>query len=245
MLTHPKQNSWSCPPHLLLAPHSPSWDLTILYFQMFQAEIQESSLISDTPCPIPGGSEGKESACSAGYLGSVLELGRSPGEGNDNPLQYSCLENSMDRGAWWATVHGVAGSDTIEWLSLSSCPIHQFCNFTLPTKYIQKMTPSHYFPGQATIISSSPFACQQPILNTAALSLLSSTPSSGFTSHQSRKPSPFHSPIFSPAFPLSPSMFLSSLSFKHAKHSLVLGPFFPLIGMLLLKIYAWLTSSHP
>ena len=212
---------------------------------MFQAEIQESSLISDTPCPIPGGSEGKESACSAGYLGSVLELGRSPGEGNDNPLQYSCLENSMDRGAWWATVHGVAGSDTIEWLSLSSCPIHQFCNFTLPTKYIQKMTPSHYFPGQATIISSSPFACQQPILNTAALSLLSSTPSSGFTSHQSRKPSPFHSPIFSPAFPLSPSMFLSSLSFKHAKHSLVLGPFFPLIGMLLLKIYAWLTSSHP
>ena len=49
---------------------------------MFQAEIQESSLISDTPCPIPGGSEGKESACSAGDLGSVLELGRSPGEGN-------------------------------------------------------------------------------------------------------------------------------------------------------------------
>ena len=54
---------------------------------------------------------GKESAASArtaGYEGSVPELGRSPAEGNGNPLQYSCLENSMDRGAWWATVHGVA-----------------------------------------------------------------------------------------------------------------------------------------
>ena len=42
----------------------------------------------------------------------MLESGRSPGEGNGNPLQYSCLENSMDRGAWWATVHGVAKSQT-------------------------------------------------------------------------------------------------------------------------------------
>ena len=55
-----------------------------------------------------GGSDGKESACSAGDLGSIPGLGRSPGEGNGNPLQYSCLENPMDRGAWWATVHGVA-----------------------------------------------------------------------------------------------------------------------------------------
>ena len=45
------------------------------------------------------GSDGKESACNAGDLGSIPELGRSPGEGNGNPLQYSCLENSMDRGA--------------------------------------------------------------------------------------------------------------------------------------------------
>ena len=51
---------------------------------------------------------GKESACSAGDLGSILGLGRSPGEGNGNPLQYSCLENPIDRGAWQATVHGVA-----------------------------------------------------------------------------------------------------------------------------------------
>ena len=50
----------------------------------------------------------KESACNAGDPGLIPGLGRSPGEGNDNPLQYSCLENQMDKGAWWATVHGVA-----------------------------------------------------------------------------------------------------------------------------------------
>ena len=55
----------------------------------------------------PGGSEGIESASSAGEMGSIPGSGRSPGEGNGNPLQYSCLENSMDRGAWQATVHGV------------------------------------------------------------------------------------------------------------------------------------------
>ena len=59
-----------------------------------------------------GGSDGKESACSAGDLGSVAGLGRSPAEGIDNPIQYSCLEKSMYSGAWWATVHGVAKSQT-------------------------------------------------------------------------------------------------------------------------------------
>ena len=63
----------------------------------------------------PGGSEVKASACNAGDLGSIPGLGRSPGEGNGNPLQSSCLENPMDKGAWWATVHGVAKSRT--WLS--------------------------------------------------------------------------------------------------------------------------------
>ena len=53
-------------------------------------------------------SVGKESACSAGDPGSIPELGRSPGEGNGNPLQYSYLENPMDGGTWQATVHGVA-----------------------------------------------------------------------------------------------------------------------------------------
>ena len=56
----------------------------------------------------PCSSNGKESACNAGDLGLTPESGRSPGEGNDNPLQHSCLENPMDRGAWWATVCGVA-----------------------------------------------------------------------------------------------------------------------------------------
>ena len=50
----------------------------------------------------------KESACDAGDSGSIPGLGRSSGEGNGYPLQYSCLENPMDRGAWWATVHGIA-----------------------------------------------------------------------------------------------------------------------------------------
>ena len=58
----------------------------------------------------PFGSGGKESVCNAGDLGSLPGLERSPGEGNGNPLQYSCLENPMDGGAWQATVHQVAKS---------------------------------------------------------------------------------------------------------------------------------------
>ena len=64
----------------------------------------------------PDGSDGKESACSAGDPGLIPGLGRSPGEGNSNPLQYSCLEISNDRGAWWATIHEVAKS----WKGLSN-----------------------------------------------------------------------------------------------------------------------------
>ena len=60
----------------------------------------------------PDGSEVKASACNAGDPGSIPGLGRSPGEGNGNPLQNSCLENPMDGGAWWATVCGVAKSRT-------------------------------------------------------------------------------------------------------------------------------------
>ena len=58
----------------------------------------------------PGDSDGKESTCNAGTVGSIPGSGRSPGEGNGNPLQYTCLENSMDRGAWRATVCVVAQS---------------------------------------------------------------------------------------------------------------------------------------
>ena len=71
--------------------------------------IYVSSLLSN-------GSTGEESACNAGDKGSIPGLGRSAGEGNDNPLQYSRLENPIDRGAWWATVHGV----TKNWTQLST-----------------------------------------------------------------------------------------------------------------------------
>ena len=65
----------------------------------------------------PSGSAGKKSACNAGNTGDVGSIpgsGSSPGEGNGNPLQYSCLENPMDRGAWWAVVHRVTELDTTE-----------------------------------------------------------------------------------------------------------------------------------
>ena len=61
---------------------------------------------------VPDGSGVKVSACKAGDQGSIPGLGRSPGEGKSNPLQYSCLENPMDRGTWWAVVLGVAESQT-------------------------------------------------------------------------------------------------------------------------------------
>ena len=60
----------------------------------------------------PGGSDGKASACNVGDSGSIPRWGRSPGEGNGNPVQYACLENPMDGGAWRATVHGVTKSRT-------------------------------------------------------------------------------------------------------------------------------------
>ena len=60
----------------------------------------------------PGGSDSKESACNEGDMGSIPELGRSPGEGNGNPPQYPWLENPMEGGAWQATAHGVAKSWT-------------------------------------------------------------------------------------------------------------------------------------
>ena len=67
----------------------------------------------------PGGASGKESACNTGDAGSIPGSGRSPEGGHGNPLQYSCLENPMDRGAWWAIVHGVTKSWTLlKWLSM-------------------------------------------------------------------------------------------------------------------------------
>ena len=66
------------------------------------------------PFDFPGSSEGKESACNVGDQDLIPGLGRSPGEGNGNPLQYSCLENSIDGGTWQATVRGVTESDRTE-----------------------------------------------------------------------------------------------------------------------------------
>ena len=60
----------------------------------------------------PGGSDGKDSACNEGDPGSILQLGRSPGEGNNYPLQYYCLWHPTDRKAWQATIHWVAKSRT-------------------------------------------------------------------------------------------------------------------------------------
>ena len=77
--------------------------------------ISYSSPIMGFPCGPPG----KASACNVGDLGWIPGSGRSPGAGNGNPLQYSCLVNSMNRGAWWATLHEAAESDMIEQITLS------------------------------------------------------------------------------------------------------------------------------
>ena len=83
---------------------------TILYVTSVQHS--DSQLLKVVLSGFPGSSAGKESACNVGDVGLIPGLGRSPGEGNGNPLQCSCLENSMDRGAWQATVHGVEKSWT-------------------------------------------------------------------------------------------------------------------------------------
>ena len=88
-MVHRVAKSWTCE-HTDTHLHNPGKSLFIKIFS------------------IPGGSDGKESACNVGDLGSIPGLGRSPGEGNSYPLQYSGLENSMDRGAWQAIVQGVA-----------------------------------------------------------------------------------------------------------------------------------------
>ena len=75
-------------------------------------ELETTEKLNRTELNFPDGSDSEESACSAGDPGSIPESGRSPGEGTNYPLQYSCLQNSLDRGAWQATVHGDAESQT-------------------------------------------------------------------------------------------------------------------------------------
>ena len=83
------------------------------FFQPFCSYLRAKIVIEDVHIKkwgFLGGSHGKESAWNVGELDSISGSERVPGEGNGNTLQYPCLENSMDRGAWWATVHGVAKS---------------------------------------------------------------------------------------------------------------------------------------
>ena len=102
----------------------------------------------------PGGSDGKESACNSGDPGLIPGSGRSPGEGHGNPLQYSCLENSMDRGAWQAIVHGVTKSWA--WLSL----VLKTLESSLDCKEIQPVHPkgdqSWVFIGRTDVEAETP-----------------------------------------------------------------------------------------
>ena len=82
------------------------------FHNTFERQVTQNKPGPFSKSGFPGGLGGKESACNAGDLGSILRLGRSPGEGNGNPLQYSCLNNFMDRGAKQTTVHGLAKSRT-------------------------------------------------------------------------------------------------------------------------------------
>ena len=79
----------------------------------------------------PGGLVGKEPACNAGDagdMGSIPGSGRSPGGGHSNPLQYSCLENPMDRGAWWAIAHNSQSQTRLKWLSMHASFSHLMKN---------------------------------------------------------------------------------------------------------------------
>ena len=106
----------------------------------------------------PGGSEGKASACDAKDPGSIPALGRSPGEGNGNSLQYSCLDNPVDRGAWQATARGVekVGHDRA---------INSFILFTLP---MRNASPGMFSKTETHIHLSCFCKPSSPILHTCA-----------------------------------------------------------------------------
>ena len=85
---------------------------SVWIFPIHKRDKRSILLLSVSFKGFPGGSVVKNPPANAGDAGSIPGSGRSSGEGNDNPLQYSCLENSMDKGAWWATVHQMAKSQT-------------------------------------------------------------------------------------------------------------------------------------
>ena len=99
------------------ATNTINWGSFWLYSKLFHILLFQTSLFlwlatSFQILDFPGGSDGKASTCNAGGPGLIPRSGRSPGEGTSNPLQYSCLENAMGRGAWRATVHGLEKSLT-------------------------------------------------------------------------------------------------------------------------------------
>ena len=85
-----------------------------MWFEAIVLKILYTEFSMIPPMCFPGGSDSKESACNAGKPGSIPGSGRSPGEGNGNPLQHCCLENPMEGQAWQARVHGIAELDTTE-----------------------------------------------------------------------------------------------------------------------------------
>ena len=103
------REAWHTAVHLQLFAVPKSWIWLSDWTQW------HSHSVGYSPVRLPGGSDGKWSACNGGDPGSVPRSGRSPGGGNGNPLQDSCLESPMDKVAWQATIHGVANSQT--WLS--------------------------------------------------------------------------------------------------------------------------------
>ena len=125
--------------------------MTQLSFLVFMGEEQKEIVIFNIfkkgiwLRDFPGGSDSEESACIAGSPGSIPGLGRSPGERKDYPLQYSCLENSMDRGAWQATVHGVTKSWTwTEQLTLIyTLYLELICNVVLISTVQQNDSVTH------------------------------------------------------------------------------------------------------
>ena len=101
--------------------------------------VYSNPLPTDFPC----GSVGKESACNVGDLGTSSGSRRCPGEGNGNPVHYSCLENSMNREAWWAKVHGVTKS----WRWLSDSLLHPNCILSL----VAQLHPTFCSPMDCSI----------------------------------------------------------------------------------------------
>ena len=87
----------------------------------------------------PGSSDSKESACNAENPGSIPGLGRCPGGGHGNPLQYSCLEYPMNRGPWWATVQGFPVNHQL--LKLAQTHVHQVCDAIQPSHLLSSPSP--------------------------------------------------------------------------------------------------------